>query len=875
MNAPGIETIPLPGRNLAGAVANHILGIHNKALPDLSGLVVLVPNHRAGADFARLLAAAAGRPALIPPRITPLKTWASNKLPEPHNRRLARLHGALKQQTWLVKVDRWALAGELLQICDELSAARLGLEEFAARLHGINLQPLERETALIETVWRTMNADGIDPQACYAHGLSGIQPDRPVFGFALGPLTRLEHEFLQRYAQHAPVTLFTLDATEDAVTSSLAKAWINTSVPLLERSVRLAGMHPRSSVSGCLKIYPAPHLEAEARAITSWVAAQLQAGRKRVALIALDRETARRARAMLERLDVLVADETGWTLSTTAAAAVIDRWLDCIDGDFPHAELLDLLKSPFALTQFPERQDAVLSLEALMRRHGVSQGMNEIRRLANDIDTATGFLDILAQAAESFSQSRTPLAVWLGRLLTSLAQIGAVDALAADPAGSTLLDALERLQEELATDREKYQFSEWRRWLNLALESETFTDTSVESSVVLTSLPNSRGRVFEAVALIGADAAHLPAPPAASLFNQSIRAQLGLPVATDTAAQAAEDLLLLLAQGPSLMTWQAWHNDEPNPASSFVLRLQALHQAAWNQPMEEQDIGLLPAHTAGHLDVTQQPAPVAPPQALPRRYSASAYQTLLDCPYKFFSRHVLGLRELDEADEPLDKSDYGNILHRILKSFHDSMPPHNAEAAMARLEEISAAEFVRLPAYTAAAWQSRWRWIQPAYIDAWLEWTRHGWQYQSGETDFARTQAIENLGEITLHGRIDRVDTRLAPQGKPVLAVIDYKTTQPGTLKRKIKNPAEAVQLPFYAWLADAEAAFLPLSETGVSPLPLDAETDVAAISQRLPLLLEKIARGSALPANGIEPSCKYCEARGLCRKGTWNDQPS
>jgi ATP-dependent helicase/nuclease subunit B len=101
--------------------------------------------------------------------------------------------------------------------------------------------------------------------------------------------------------------------------------------------------------------------------------------------------------------------------------------------------------------------------------------------------------------------------------------------------------------------------------------------------------------------------------------------------------------------------------------------------------------------------------------------------------------------------------------------------------------------------------------------------------------------------------------------------VIDYKTTAAQGLKKKLKAPDEAVQLPFYAWLCEAAAAYLPINEAPVVALELDGETDVAAISLRLPALLEAIARHAALPAHGIDGVCKYCEARGLCRKGMWD----
>jgi ATP-dependent helicase/nuclease subunit B len=83
--------------------------------------------------------------------------------------------------------------------------------------------------------------------------------------------------------------------------------------------------------------------------------------------------------------------------------------------------------------------------------------------------------------------------------------------------------------------------------------------------------------------------------------------------------------------------------------------------------------------------------------------------------------------------------------------------------------------------------------------------------------------------------------------------------------------PGEAVQLPFYAWLCAAAAAYLPINETPVAPLELDGETDVDVICRRLPELLEAIAAGAALPAAGIDAVCQFCEARGLCRKGMWH----
>ena len=867
-----ILTVPVISEPLVVALARQLLDQHRHALPDLSGLIVLVPNHRAGQDFARALARAAGGQTLIPPRITPLKAWAesvADSAAEPQSQRLARLHGVLRQQAWLGQVDKWALAQELLALADELSAARLG-GEIAGRIRALHADTLDRETVLIEAVWRTLNQDDNDPQARYARALQTLAQSAgaPLYAYALGPLTAVEKRFFERYAERASVQFFVSADSSEGVAATLQAAWLTTEPPLKVRASALAAAYPDSPLRGQLKLCPAAHLEAEARALMTWVAEQLQAGRRELALIALDRATSRRTRALLERMQVLVSDETGWTLSTTTAAAVIDRWLSCIANDFPHSELLDLLKSPFVLGELDERQEPVLALEGVMRKFGIARGMRDIQRAARADSAAAQalpWLDSLAQATRSFSQSRAPLCTWLTRLLTSLEQLDALPALRTDAAGAAVLAMLDQLREELANDRERYSFNEWRRWLDMALENASFLDGGVTSPIVLTSLPAARGRVFEAVAIIGADAQHLPARAAPGLFSQSVRAQLGLATAADSAAQTTDDLLHLLTQGPALISWQAWLDDEPNPASPLVVRLQALHQAAWQDDIETQEIAEPPAQTSVLPEVTRAPAPMLPLHRLPRRYSPTAYQMLLDCPYRFYARTVLGLRELDDAEDLLDKSDYGNALHQILKRFHEAPPPEARDAALNLLDQISEAEFAALPAYTAADWRIKWRAIQPAYIDAWLAAVQSGWRFESAETDVETELDVPSLGKIVLHGRIDRIDRK-----GDALQVIDYKTTARKKLEKKRDAPGENVQLAVYAYLCNAVAAFLPINEPDIATMELDGETDVKSIALRLPLLLEALTQQTGLSAHGVDAICQYCEVRGLCRKGMW-----
>src|SRR5690606_18279466 len=89
----------------------------------------------------------------------------------------------------------------------------------------------------------------------------------------------------------------------------------------------------------------------------------------------------RRVRAMLDGAGVLIADETGWKLSTTRAAAVFSRTLQAANPTATSDELLDWLKSAWLRwdeegTETTQAADMALAraaghLETWCRRHGM------------------------------------------------------------------------------------------------------------------------------------------------------------------------------------------------------------------------------------------------------------------------------------------------------------------------------------------------------------------------------------------------------------------------------------------------------------------------------------------------------------------------
>jgi ATP-dependent helicase/nuclease subunit B len=608
----------------------------------------------------------------------------------------------------------------------------------------------------------------------------------------------------------------------------------------------------------------------------------LQAGKSAIAVIAQDRLVARRARALLERGQILVADETGWTFSTVAASAVVMRWLDAMASRFHYLDLLDLLKSPliFADWEGGARKHAVYGLEQLVRRHSVISGLHHYRGLAQreGAEDVLALLARLEQAQARFGARKRGLAAWLASLLESLEVLGLRQGLAQDLAGEQLLRLLARLQKELGQDQGLFSLSEWRRWLDSQLEAATFRDTGITSPVVFTHLGAARLRRFDGVIVAGGDAAHFPGRGKESaFFNQSVRAQLGLPTFEQDLRQMEQDFTALLADcGTLLITWQGRKNAEPNLASPWVERLEAFHELAYGEKLPRR-VAEQPGEATGILlPLPPLALPTLPPELVPVALSASGYNSLMACPYQFYARHALHLNELDEVQQALEKKDYGEHVHAILHHFHQRYPAisgrDRAEMEQA-LRDISREEFRQAleSDYLARAWALRWDVRIPAYLDWQAGREQEGWRWSEGE--LWRTLELELDGghSLTLKGRIDRVDTR-SDDGEAAYAVLDYKTQSRIGLQKKLEAPGEDVQLPVYALLMEesvVEAAFVPVDEDGSTRLV--AQEDIYALSQatgqRLRELFNALYRGAALPAQGSDQACAWCEMSGLCRK--------
>ncbi|MES2938042.1 MAG: PD-(D/E)XK nuclease family protein [Pseudomonadota bacterium] len=619
---------------------------------------------------------------------------------------------------------------------------------------------------------------------------------------------------------------------------------------------------------GTVLLHAASDAADEAERAAACVARHLDAGRAPVGLVATDRVLTRRIRALLGERGVRIRDETGWKLSTTRAAAQVVAVLRACAWDAGSDDVIDWLKHAPAVP--PAR---VLALERRVRRSGQRRwaalqpqdwdGSEPVQQLAQQV----------AQWRERMGESR-PLAQWLAGLQALLVDAGQWQRLQNDSAGERVIESL-RLDAAADGDASgamrqagrRLPLQEFTHWVNEVLEAESFVpEHTGDEEVVILPFSQVLGRALAALVLPGCDEMRLPASPEPpGPWTSAQRRGLGLP--SREALEAVQRSMWRQAlQVPHCdLLWRTSDsNGEPLLPSPLVQLLQLRGGArAADDPRRPRWLGPKPS---------ARPMPVA--TLLPvSQLSASAYDDLRRCPYRFFAMRQLGLKEAQELDGELGKRDFGTWLHAALSGFHERLretgePPGAGrtrlmdEAARDALqaERIDESEFLPF----GAGW--------PGVRDAYLAWfARHeavGAAFAHAESD----HEVE-LGGVKLMGRIDRIDT--AADGSAW--VMDYKTESLQATRERMKQPLEDTQLAFYAALLgqdQLQAAYLNISERGEVTAVVHAQVMEARVLMLDAIRgeLRRIAEGVPLPALGEGRSCEFCAARGVCRRDFWSE---
>mgnify|MGYP001823828339 CR=1 FL=1 len=938
--------------DIIATTAQEVVASCQQQLPDLSSVCIFIPpSGGLSTNFRKALLCALPQQytAVIPPYVGTLRQWIGEHiaLPDPDLNLIADqarqllLVEALAEHPGIFKEEnKWPVSTALLALFDELALNEIDVLEQSAeewqttleRAYGAEqlTRHLQQEARLVQTLWHAwqqqLHANKLlDSTSAYVARLrqapSRLSQDWQFFVIDPDQYTACEQHTLARIANNNGLTVLAYDRAPDTAQAGAAAstaAFINAAFDHKSATLKQrAAAYRRSGLSASLpwSIFYAGDAETEARAIDLQIRLWLLQGKQDIAIVSEDRKLSRRLRALLERANIDLQDLAGWSLTTTSAAAVLERWLECIEEDFDYRPMLDLLKSHFydAALDREQQLEAIYRLENdIILHENISHGIERYRKHLQyrshrlrywpqrTYDDIVKLLDQLEDAALYLqrlyrSKRKTALADYLEHLTTSLQHLGILGTFANDAAGVQILNVLDQMQRGLQHCNPKMHWQDFRTWLSVALEQEFFSPHKAPSPVRLMSLAQAQCQRFEALVIAAADKQHLPGKPVGSpFFNQSVRRSLGLP---DWQQQLELDLIrfkrLLQSAGETLITCKHEENGEPVPLSPWIEALQTFYALSCDaslkndqlQPLLEQHTGVFICDTDALPSIPTQPRPSLPAAALPQRLSASAHQRLIDCPYKYFAADGMRLKPPDEITEELQKSDYGERVHKILNAFHmpvkhlpapftERVTSENCNGAIDHLTTVSRIVFKQDLENNVLhrSWLHRWLQRVPAYIDWQIQQQQH---WQVSETEKHCETALAETG-LTLYGRLDRVDTE-TNQGRH-RTIIDYKTGS--TASQADVDSGEDVQLVTYAMLASdvSQVLYLSLDQSDGSVRTKTSLADEAlqtltrSSRERLQSIIAMQRDGQPMPAWGDEQTCSYCDFIGLCRKRIWGN---
>lgn len=914
---------------LGGYCAQAILGHHAATLPDLTRLAILVPNATSGRALRSALLdhAESGHQGLLLPPILTFPAWARQHSrfngTENHLSELLDLVAALQKSETLRSLEQansWSLAREMMELFDQLWLNEVALpsdqEALTSRLqdsYRIADEPPEqlgneaRIIHLLWTAWSKGSGNFLSSGKYYREALRHLAPPpetEAIYVCGHDRLAAAEIEALKQLDQEIPVFIFTrsqsliaLDAEAPAASNPpspyatvLQKAFAQGKSTMVERAQACLSDCPQDPLKGRLSTFVAEQAEPHARGIDIQIRRWLKEGHRNIGLVTEDRKLARRVRALLERAGIQIQDYAGWALSTTSAASTVARWLECLSEDFHYLALLDILKSPFVhLKETSGEPGRIGDFEQLLHRHNIHNDLKNYRRVADGEPDWLDMLDKVEQAARPLQALREPTGrEYMEALLESLDLLGCQPCLASDEVGKQVLSELDRMSFQLLQSEIRLPKFQWDALLRWTLEQQNFRHGSSQDLVSLINLNHAHLAQFDCLIVAGMDSRHYPGTDSSFLvFNDSVRGDLGLPTRTELKKLGLQRFLsLILSSERVLLAYQKTDEDEPLLPSIWWTQIDVFYRLAYKASLKDLSLPMLSLHpdawvrppglqireTASEI----MPHPPASPDLLPSNISASGHQALVDCPYRFYVRDMLRIRETDMIREEMDSMEFGRYVHRCLEAFHSGIPGapgpwrglisgHEA-AAFELLQEIGVHFMERLtPSLANVVFLERWRAIVHHYIILQKPVENH-------QVILETEESMENRVDdrLMLCGRIDRMDRD--KDGNRI--VIDYKTGSRKVSEDEVQS-GEQVQLTSYALMAEPieRAEYWWLNQDpkkGKSQTSVEGEFLEALnrkVHSRLREMFQDLRASHEMPAHGDEATCTYCYAQGVCRK--------
>ena len=228
--------------------------------------------------------------------------------------------------------------------------------------------------------------------------------------------------------------------------------------------------------------------------------------------------------------------------------------------------------------------------------------------------------------------------------------------------------------------------------------------------------------------------------------------------------------------------------------------------------------------------------------------SVTAFRDYLVCPYRFYLRHVLKLKPLDDASGELAANQFGDLVHGALERFGES--GERDEENQAKIEECLlehlhdyAADHYGNAASTAVALQvtqAERRLKVVAKVQA--QRRAAGWKIHASEASVDETggAGVDVDGKrMGLRGRFDRIDYH---PGSKSWAILDYKTHGHRPEKKHLKKTDDGyqwvdLQLPLYRMMIpflgiDADPSEVELGYFNVSEKDEETRINIAEFDE-------------------------------------------
>lgn len=315
-----------------------------------------------------------------------------------------------------------------------------------------------------------------------------------------------------------------------------------------------------------------------------------------------------------------------------------------------------------------------------------------------------------------------------------------------------------------------------------------------------------------AMVVVGMNHPYVPESVTADAFLPgSLRSRLNISDNDRRYARDAFSLHLILStrSATRLIVGRRGPDGSPTPPSRLMSAASGADVARRVMMLLDQPPPVAPVEHlwSGKTARTELPIPTAG-KARIDVMSVTAFSAYLACPFRFYLRHVLGLRPLDDQSRELQANQFGDLVHAALEEFGDH-PEHRMADDPKQIqdhlfEHLHAYAQHRFGAEPAAAVRMQIHQAERRLMLVAEKQARRraeGWEIRFAEAsvDPKHGAGIDVDGErMGLKGRFDRIDFH--PQSGR-WAILDYKTHGHKPLKKHIDSTTGKwidLQLPLY-----------------------------------------------------------------------------